>query len=229
MKITVNKNSVVLEKDYIVNKGEYKVNPLEFEFSEDYTDDLIKKAIFVSGENAIEQAIIHNQCNIPNEVLNSPSFELRVYAYVLENDELKLRYSPTYATVYLREGSYRGNTGSGEVITPTQFEQYEQALNEGLAEVENVDIDATKEGHTATVTITNRQGQEKSVNINDGIGLEYNWQGTSLGIKREDEQNYQYTNLKGEQGEQGVQGPQGEQGIQRNTRTTRTTRCTIYN
>ena len=175
MQIQVTKNKVILPDNYIVNKGEYHINVLEFSFSEEYTDDLVKKAIFVNGETAIEQAIINNTCHIPNEVLNVKSFELRVYAYEVENGELILRYSPTYATIYLREGSYRGNTGSGEVITPTQFEQYEQALNEGLQEIEeglegaeNVDIDANKSGAVATITITDRNGTEKTVQIYDG-------------------------------------------------------------
>lgn len=198
MKVYVTKNKISLDKDYIVNKGEYKVNLLEFEFSEEYTDDLIKKAIFVNDENAIEQVILNNQCNIPHEVLNSRKFELRVYAYVLENDELKLRYSPTFINVFLREGSYRGNTGSGEVITPTQFEQYEQALNDGLQEIANVDIDANKSENVSTVTITNRYGQEKSVEIYDGIGIQYDWQGTSLGIKNDNETQYEYVDLKGD-------------------------------
>lgn len=60
----------------------------------------------------------------------------------------------------------------------------------------------------------------------DGVGLQFNWSGTSLGIKREDQQNYTYQNLKGDKGDQGIQGvqgpkgdtgatgPQGEQGLQ---------------
>jgi hypothetical protein len=50
-----------------------------------------------------------------------------------------------------------------------------------------------------------------------GIGLQYNWQGTQLGIKREDEEQYSYVDLKGpkgDQGPQGEQGPKGEQGPQ---------------
>ena len=39
----VNKNTICLEEGYIINKGEYKANILEFEFSEEYTDDLVKK------------------------------------------------------------------------------------------------------------------------------------------------------------------------------------------
>ena len=205
MKVYVSKNAVILEKDYIINKGEYKINKLEFEFSEEYSADLVKKAIFESHEDKVEQAIINNECNIPYEVLNVPEFNLRVYAYEVQNDDLILRYSPTYAKVFLREGSYITPTGSGEEITPTQFEQYEQALNDGLLEVANVDIDASKSENVATVTITNRYGQEKTVEIYDG------------------EQGPQ-----GEQGIQGIQGPQGEQGIQRYSRTSRTTRTSLY-
>ncbi|MGL5713674.1 MAG: Gp37-like protein [Paraclostridium sp.] len=47
----------------------------------------------------------------------------------------------------------------------------------------------------------------------DGIGINYNWSGTSLGIKREDEFSYEYTNLQGPKGEQGIQGPIGPKGI----------------
>ena len=48
----------------------------------------------------------------------------------------------------------------------------------------------------------------------NGKSIEYNWDGTKLGIKREDESEYEYVDLKGEQGEQGIQGEQGEQGEQ---------------
>ena len=175
MQIQVTKNKVILPDNYIVNKGEYHVNVLEFLFSEEYTNEMVKKAIFVSKDESIEQVIINNQCHIPNEMLNIKNFELRVYAYEIENGELVLRYSPTYAMVYLREGSYKSDTSSEETITPTQFEQFEQALNNGLNELEagleevsNVDIDVSKSGNTATVTITDRQGAEKSVEIFDG-------------------------------------------------------------
>jgi len=39
-----------------------------------------------------------------------------------------------------------------------------------------------------------------------GYSLQFTWDGTSLGIKREDEIEYQYTDLKGEQGIQGIAG-----------------------
>lgn len=49
----------------------------------------------------------------------------------------------------------------------------------------------------------------------DGVGLQFTWDGTSLGVKREDETEYQFVNLQGPQGKEGPegkQGPPGEQG-----------------
>jgi len=46
----------------------------------------------------------------------------------------------------------------------------------------------------------------------NGVGLNYNWSGTSLGIKREDEQNYNYVNLKGDTGATGATGATGPAG-----------------
>lgn len=54
----------------------------------------------------------------------------------------------------------------------------------------------------------------------DGVGLDYVWNGTSLGVKRDDDTNFQYANLIGPRGLQGPQGlkgdagPVGPQGIQ---------------
>lgn len=48
----------------------------------------------------------------------------------------------------------------------------------------------------------------------DGVGIEYTWNGTQLGVKREDETTYQYVNLAGPQGPKGDKGDQGIQGVQ---------------
>ena len=47
---------------------------------------------------------------------------------------------------------------------------------------------------------------------NDGYSIEYQWNGTALGIKREDEVGYNYTDLKGEKGDTGSQGIPGLNG-----------------
>lgn len=79
-------------------------------------------------------------------------------------------------------------------------------MDEALQEVDNLDIDANKVGKVTSIIITKKDGTQKTINVDDGVSLEYLWQGTSLGIKREDEQNYVFVNLKGEKGDTGEAG-----------------------
>ena len=127
MQVKVTKDKVLIVNNmYVINQGEFDINRCEFLFSEEYTEDLVKKAEFVSDEDDITILITGNECQVPYEMLNKDEFELRIYAFKIENEELILRYSPTPTTLYLREGSFKG--ASGEVITPSEIEQIEQEL-----------------------------------------------------------------------------------------------------
>lgn len=128
MNISVTKNQVSINTDYILNDKEYNVNKCYFSFSEEYTDDLVKKAVFIQGSSKIEMSIINNQCEIPLEVLNQGTFEIHVYAYEVDGEELVIRYSPTYDTAYVRAGSYVENATNTEPLTPTDKEQIEQNI-----------------------------------------------------------------------------------------------------
>ena len=138
MKINVNKNEVSIEyeENEIINRGEYKIHKCNFEFSEEY-EGLTKKAIFETTMTKKEMPIVNDECDMPYEVLNSERINLRVYAYSTENDELILRYSPRYSEFYTLDGSYIDGAEPSEEITPTQFEQYTDALNKGLDKVDD--------------------------------------------------------------------------------------------
>ena len=79
-------------------------------------------------------------------------------------------------------------------------------INTAIQETENLDLDANKVNKTTTVTLTKKNGTVKTVQIDDGISLQFMWQGTSLGIKTENQQEYTFVDL------QGVAGPVGPQG-----------------
>lgn len=225
MQVRVTKDLVsIIDDEYIIHKGEYRANGVEYEFSEEYSE-LTCKAIFNDGMNVVEVPITRGASIIPYEVLSSGASrcELRVYGYETEEvesngettTELKLRYSPTYAEFDIRRGSYIPNASGTEEITPSQFEQYTEALNEGLQEIDerlvdvntaitevnNLDLEVSKTGTRATVTLTKKDGTTKQVVIEDGADFEYNWDGTSLGVKTSEEQEYQYVNLKGDTGD----------------------------
>ena len=169
MNIEVTKDFVKITRKDIIHEGEYKINECVFSFSNVY-DGLTKKAIFETSGKVIEMAITNDKCDIPSEILlsNDDECNLRVYAYELDNDDYVLRYSPAYDTFTIDKGSYIPNAQGNQEITPSEFEQYSQALNEGLEQVANVDIDAEQTSTGATITITNRDGEQKSVEIYNG-------------------------------------------------------------
>lgn len=200
MLFQVSKNNITVLRPEVVNEGEYNVSPCEFNFDNIYSG-LVKKAVFTNYlvEGSYEVPILNDKCIIPSEVLaKNGEITLGVYAYEVQGDELKLRYSPTPLHIEVNRGSFIEGTVSPEVITPSQFEQYMQAMEDGLAEVENVDINATKEGHISTVTITNRNGVTKAVEILDGTKGDTGATGP--------------TGPVGPQGPEGPQGPQGPEG-----------------
>lgn len=137
MKITVTKDNVKIEEFDIVHEGEHRVNKCSFSFSEEYTEELVKKAIFTSQNSSVEVAIINNECNIPTEILKARNIVLLgVYAYKVVDDKLDLRYSPSPDAFKVNSGSYIEGANESEEITPSQFEQYMQAMNDGLNKVE---------------------------------------------------------------------------------------------
>lgn len=76
-----------------------------------------------------------------------------------------------------------------------------QEVNQAITETNNLNIDIVKPDRVATVTLTKKNGTTKTVDIRDGYDLEYDWNGTELGVKREDEPDYEYVELKGEKGD----------------------------
>ena len=96
------------------------------------------------------------------------------------------------------------------------MEKYEQALQDGLSEVndkldamdtalqqvDNLDVDANKTGTTTTVTITDKSGTTKSVQILDGI----NGTNGKDGIDGKD-------GVDGKDGTDGKDGKDGQDGI----------------
>lgn len=227
MKIIVNPHTILLDKTP-VNELELNVTKCKFEFAEEITNDFVKEAYFtLDNGNTYKKIIINNECDIPGEVLEKKGgIELGVVAYLVENETEIKRYNPSPAYFDTWLGSLRDAENS-EPITPSEMEQYEQALQDGLAEVNdkldeidqalddvttaieetnNLDLDVSKEGKTATVTLTKKDATTKTVTLSDGTSLMFNWDGTRLGIKTDEDADYTYVDL------QGVQGPIGPKG-----------------
>lgn len=211
MKIIVGKHELKIEKE-IINEKEINITKCEFEFDEEITNDFVKDVYFTLNDETYKISNIqNNECDIPNEVLNKKGMvELGVVAYLIENEEYVKRYNPTSTFFPSERGSLKEEYENSEELTPSDKEQMEQAIQEMETKVDNLDIEASKSGGTTTITITRKDGTQETTEINDGVDgedgadFQYNWSGTSLGIKTSEEQNYQYVNLKGERGEPGA-------------------------
>lgn len=262
MNVEVTKDEVrILEGSDLPNENEYKITTCYFTFDEFTSSFQVKRAIFtiLSTGEMYETDIINDECDIPVEVLKKEyeRVKIGVYGYNIgENEELLNRFSPSYDEFIVPTGSYEEGALSPESITPSQYDLYSQALQQGLSEVddkldevvetvdnklqevddtvsqkinemdrkidetdeaitraEKLDIDISKVENKTTVTITKQDGSTKSEDILDGedgtdgengIGLQYDWSGTSLGVKREDEALFTYVNLEGKKGDPGA-------------------------
>ena len=275
MNIEVTKdNVVIIENSDTPHENEYKITTCYFTFDSFTSAFQVKYAVFtiLSTGESYQVDIINNQCDIPSEVLKQEYETIKLGIYGINIDDsgeeevLEKRFSPSYTTFVVPTGSYEEGAQSPEEITPSQYDLYSQALQEGLQEVDdkldevvetvdgkleevddkleevdttvnnkiaevddkldevddkidevddklievntaitetnnlNLDVSNKVDGDV-TVTLTRKNGTTKTVDIRDGYDLDYNWQGTELGIKREDEQNYEYVDLKGEKGD----------------------------
>ena len=138
MNVQVTKDNVtILSKDNI-HEGEYRINELSFDFSEEYTSNLVINAVFTNElGKAYQMSIIDNKCHIPAEILaDTGQVVLGVYAYQINGEELELRYSPFPTSFVVLSGSYNPTAEESQEITPTQYEQYMQALQDGLNQVQ---------------------------------------------------------------------------------------------
>lgn len=140
MKVIVNPHSLQVISTP-VNELEINVTKVEFEFSEEITDSFVKEAYFTLEDNTYKQIIVNNECDIPSEVLTKVgTIELGVVAYLVENEEEIVRYNPKPGYFSSWEGSLK-DADNSQPITPTEMEQYEQALNDGLDALDDALVD----------------------------------------------------------------------------------------
>ena len=208
MKIKVNEHMCSIIK-VPINEKEINISKCEFEFAESITDEFVKEAYFTKNGETYKQIISNNECDIPSEVLEEyGQIEVGVVAYLIRDGEYVKRYNPQPAFFNSWIGSLKDNAKNSQPITPSEMEQFEQQLEDGLQHVGNIDIDAIQLDNGASITITNKNAQEKTVYV-------YNGKDGAKGEKGDkgDKGDKGNTGEKGDKGEQGIQGKQGEQGL----------------
>ena len=177
MKIKVNPHNVeiIREQTEPINEKEIKISKCEFEFDDKITNDFVKEAYFTLNGETYKQIIQNNECEYPSEVLDKKgTLEIGVVAYKVENEQEIQRYNPSPDYFESWVGSLKDAENS-EPITPSEMEQFEQQLQDGLNDIqdaienaERLDIDANKVGKITSITITKQDGTTKTVTLEDG-------------------------------------------------------------
>ena len=198
------------EKGFLGNDNENLQETLEFTFTDEFVDGQARLETIINGEKSfinLDKQEESYTMPVTNIMTKKGKVDCQLVITEGTDDEEIPLFKSNIFYFYVGE-SINAETGS-----PEPYIEWIDRANIKLNQIDNLDISATKVDHTATITITKKDGTEQSVEIldgedgtdgSDGVGLDYNWQGTSLGIKREDEQGYEYVNLKGDTGPAGA-------------------------
>lgn len=182
MEILVTKDTIKINMEEDIHKGEYKINPCEFTFSEDYTQDLVKVAVFTTADKTTYRVTINNdECDIPYEALKDKgAIVIGVYAYKVNGEELQLRYSPRPVLMAVQDGSYIENTEESSIYVPAStIEEYEQQLQDLFADVEASKEEIAEEVAAEASEVLNDYMDQfvkitatgQTINVNDSSNL----------------------------------------------------------
>ena len=211
LKVEPHKIKIVKEP---VNEREISVSKCQFYFDDEITSDYVKEAYFTFEGTTYKQIIVNNECDFPSEVLTKKgTVEIGVVAYLVENETEIKRYNPSPAYFDTWVGSLKDNAENSEPITPSEMEQFEQALNDGLNDIDDALTDLQEKvdsgyfkGDKGDKGDTGEQGIQGEKGDKGDKG-EKGDKGDTGATGPEGPEG-----PRGPQGEQGPEGPQGPQG-----------------
>ena len=226
MRILAKQNREIIMINARNTQNENDAEKITLEVPEQY-EDFNKKIVFITTDGIVWDIIQNNEYLIKKAITKYKQVDFYIWLTKGEVDfrtqtkTLKFYDNVDASEEITDEEIGRVNTVINileEEITKVEdleteidgkLEEIDTAIddvNTAIDEVQNLDLDAEKINKTTTVTLTKKDSTTKTVQIADGISLQFDWQGTYLGIKTENQQEYTYVNL------QGVQGPVGPQG-----------------
>ena len=226
MKILAKQNRELIMTNAQNTQNENNAEKITLQVPEQF-EDFNKKIVFVTPDGIVWDLIVNDEYLIPKAITKYKQVDLYIW---LTKGDVDFR-SQTRTLKF-----YQNVDASGEITPEeisgvntvvnlleekiTKVENLESQIDGKLEEVdtaidnihtaiqgtENLDLDAEKVGQTTTVTLTKKDGTTKTVHIDDGVDLQFMWQGTSLGIKTAEQSEYTFVDLQGVQGQRGEQG-----------------------
>lgn len=179
MKFILDKDKVQIQDRYNLKSGSINYYITEVEYDESWNDLTVEARIVKKEDNIIQQigksiAVINNEMYIDKEL--SGTYAIGFIGYKVENDIKTMQISTNLIGLNFNIGAGEIEVDNSEEIpTPSEWETYlaqvQQFITSGttlINQANNLDIDASKTGKIATVTITKKDGTTESVEISDG-------------------------------------------------------------
>lgn len=190
-------------------------------------EDFNKKIVFVTPDGNVWDIITNNEYLIKKAITKYQQVDFYIWLtkgdvdFRSQTKTLKFYHNVDASNEITDEEIGRVNTvinlldaeitkvNNLEAEIDGKLEEIDTAIDNvstAIQETENLDLDAEKVGQTTTITLTKKDGTVKTVHVDDGVDLQFMWQGTSLGIKTAEQSEYTFVDLQGVQGQRGEQG-----------------------
>ena len=226
MKILAKQNRELIMINAQNTQNENDAEKIILQVPEQY-EDFNKKIVFVTPDGNVWDIITNNEYLIKKAItkykqvdfyiwltkgdvdFRSQTKTLKFYDNVDASDEITDEEIGRVNTVINLLEEEITKVENLETEIDGKLEEVDTAIDNihtAIQETENLNLDAEKVGQTTTITLTKKNGTTKVVHVDDGVDLQFMWQGTSLGIKTAEQEEYTFVDLQGVQGQRGEQG-----------------------
>lgn len=171
-------------------QNENDVETLQITVPEKY-EDFNKKIVFITDDGVVWDLIENDTYTLKRNITKYDSVKFYIW---LTKGEVDFRSQTKTLKFY-------HNVDASEEITPEEIGGVNTVINlleEEITKVENMNLELSKSGRVTTLTVTDKDGETTSQQVFDGEGLDFNWRGTELGVKKETDEDYEYVELVGD-------------------------------
>lgn len=164
MKVIAKKNRELALINARNTQNENKAETIELVVPEEY-ESYNKKIVFITDDGVVWDVITNNEYKITNAITKYKQVDFYIWlTKEVDGESIDFRTKTKTLIFYYNEDA-------SDEITDEEIHGVNTVVNlleEEIEKVENLDIEATKVGNTATITITKKDGTTQSVNITDG-------------------------------------------------------------
>lgn len=167
IEIKINKETrkVELNKYVIGNDGENLQGNLVFSFDDEFVDGQARLEYIIEGNkyySILEKDGETYQTPILSVITKKGQIDMQL-VITEDNEENAMPIFKSNVFYLTCNASI-----NAEIEQPEEYPQWIEVANAKLNQIDNLDIDATKEDGVATITITKKDGSQESVEIYDG-------------------------------------------------------------